>query len=442
MSSSRPNVLLIHCHDLGRHLGCYGADVNTPNIDELAAEGARFEEYYSSAPNCSPSRGSIMTGKHPQRNGLMGLTNVGGWDLPRGERCLPESFRDLGYRTHLMGIQHVVGENPGERLGYDDVHDVSSDALDVAAEFADSLDDMAAADDPFFASLGFFEPHRSFRIDAIDDERYAETDPAAIELPSFLDDRPGIRRDMADMTTLIEEIVDVAVGRIRAALQAAGVDDDTLIVFTTDHGLAMPRAKGTLYDPGIGTALLMRCPDVVPAGETSDALLSNVDLFPTLVELAGGDPPENIDGRSFASLLDSGAYEPRREIYASMTWHDTYVPMRSVRTDRYKYVRNYSSMPRTYLPVEVFHSEAGEEMLSEYYTRNRPREELYDLEADPNEEHNLVEGGLFERGSESHVPYEYSGVFEDLRERLDEWLTATDDPILDGDISPPESPYE
>jgi arylsulfatase A-like enzyme len=439
-TNTSPNVLLIHCHDLGRHLGCYGADLETPHIDGLAAEGLRFDEYFCTAPQCSPSRGSIMTGKHPQRNGLLGLTNVGGWEIPRGETTLPMCFNDSGYETHLFGIQHEVRENPGERLGYDTVHEGSNRALEVADRFAEALEEMTTLDAPFFASAGFFEPHRTYRQDYIDDEAYAARDPDDVDLPAFLEDRPGIREDVADVRTMIEETTDRAVGEMREALQSAGIEDETLIVFTTDHGLAMPGAKGTLYDPGIGTALVMRHPDLVPQGETDDHLLSNVDLLPTLMDLIGGESPDDLDGRSFASLLRDEDYEPREEIFAGMTWHDAYVPTRGIRTDRFKYVRNYSILPRVYLPADVFRGKAGMEMAHDYYTVNRPQEELYDLEIDPNEEHNLIEGGLYERGTEPDVPYEYSRVLETLRERLDEWQAATDDPIVDGHVAPPESP--
>jgi len=435
-----PNVLLIHCHDLGRHLGCYGADPDTPHIDGLSEEGTRFEEYFCTAPQCSPSRGSIMTGKHPQRNGLLGLTNVGGWEISRGETTLPACLAADGYRTHLFGIQHEVRENPGERLGYDRVHEGSTRALEVADTFAEALEGMVDADAPFFASAGFTEPHRAYRRDYVDDEAYAARDPDGVALPAFLEDRPGVREDMADARTLIEETTDRAVGEIREALRSAGVEDETLIVFTTDHGLAMPGAKGTLYDPGIGTALIVRHPDLVPQGTVDDHLLSNVDLLPTLMDLTGGEPPDDLDGRSFAPLLRDGEYEPRAEVFVGMTWHDAYVPMRGIRTRRFKYIRNYSILPRVYLPADVFRGKAGMEMAHDYYTVNRPQEELYDLEADPNEEHNLIEGGLYERGTEPDVPSEYSRAVETLRERLDEWQTATDDPILDGHVSPPEYP--
>jgi arylsulfatase A-like enzyme len=437
-----PNVLLVHCHDLGRQLGCYGADTETPHIDSLAAEGVRFDRYFCTAPQCSPSRGSITTGKHPQRNGLMGLTNVGGWELPRGEVTLPTCFSAAGYRTHLLGVQHEVDDDPGERLGYDTVRSESNRALDVAETFAASLDDLTDGGEPFFASLGFAEPHRDYRREAVDEAAYAARDPQEIALPGFLADRPGVRQDMADARTLIEETTDAAVGVLRDALQAAGVEDDTVIVFTTDHGLAMPGAKGTLYDPGIGTALVVRYPGTVPAGRTDDHLLSNVDLLPTLLGLVGESPPDDIDGRSFAPLLRGtpGEYEPRDQIFAGMTWHDAYVPMRGVRTDRYKYIRNYTRMPRVYMPADVFRGKAGQEMVTEYYTANRPREELYDLAEDPLEETNLVTGGVYERGTEPTVRYEYADVFEDLRDRVDEWQRSSDDPLLDGHVSPPEYP--
>lgn len=157
----------------------------------------------------------------------------------------------------------------------------------------------------------------------------------------YLPDRPEIREQIANLNGLISATVDRAVGEVLAALEDAGIDDETLVVFTTDHGLAFPRAKGTCYDPGIEAAFVARLPGVIDGGEGYDDLTSHVDVLPTILDLLDLSSPDGIDGRSFLPLLTGGDYVPREHVYAEMTWHERYAPMRSIRTDRYKYVRNF-----------------------------------------------------------------------------------------------------
>ncbi|WP_276252455.1 sulfatase family protein [Halomontanus rarus] len=433
-----PNVVLIHCHDLGKYLGCYGVDAETPRLDVLASEGARFDRHFVTAPQCSPSRGSLLTGTFPHENGLMGLAH-GNWELGPGERVLPDYLSEAGYETHLFGLQHVT-RHPS-RLGYDRIH--IDDALthdaptsvheqarahNVADEFATMLSD-GDRDDPFFASVGFFECHRveengGFGFDA---KRYDPPDPEDVEPLSFLPDLPGIRADTAGLVGMVEAIDD-GVGTVLDALEDAGITEETLVVFTTEHGLAFPRAKGCCYDPGIEAALLMRHPGVVDS-QVRDELVSNVDVFATLLEVADVPVPDDISGESFASLVFDGdgdwsAYEPRDRIFAGMTWHDRYNPIRAVRTDRWKYVRNFWHLPLVYLTTDVYTSDAGRELREEYYGEQRPYVELYDLESDPHERENLADDPAFD------------DVRERLRDDLVEWMTETGDPLCEGPILP------
>ncbi|MCU4740614.1 sulfatase [Natronoglomus mannanivorans] len=434
-----PNIVLIHCHDLGKYLGCYGAGAETPQLDLLASEGARFDRHFVTAPQCSPSRASLMTGNHPHENGLMGLAH-GDWELGPDERLLPEYLSEAGYDTHLFGLQHVT--RYPDRLGYDRIH--AEDALtadaptsvheqararDVADEFATMLaegDHATDTEDPFFASVGFFECHRveengGFGFDA---DRYDPPDPEDVEPLSFLPDRPGVRADTAEMEGMLEAIDD-GVGTILEALETAGLTEETLVVFTTEHGLAFPRAKGCCFDAGIEAALLMRYPGVVDS-QVRDELVSNVDVFATLLEVADVPVPDDISGRSFASLVldDGSTYEPRERIFAGMTWHDRYNPIRAVRTDRWKYVRNFWHLPLVYMTTDIYASAAGREFQEEYYGEQRPYVELYDLESDPGEHENLADDPSFE------------DVRERLRDDLLEWMMETDDPLLEGPVLP------
>jgi len=418
MASDKPNILMVICHDLGTHCGCYGEGVSTPNLDALAADGVRFSEYHCTAAQCSPSRGSIMTGKYPHNNGLVGLAHIG-WDYNEGEKTLPMFLRDAGYSTHLFGIQHETGGD-AHRLGYDEVNRQTSKALEVADIVTEWLRGRAGSgsQQPFFASVGTVEPHRPY-----DAPGYQPDDPDEVELLYWLPDRPGIRLDIARLNGMVRAL-DEAVGRIRQALEDTGLEEDTLLIFTTDHGLAMPRAKGTCYDPGTRTTLIMRLPGRWDDGAVHGELLTNCDFLPTIMELIGGPQPEGIDGRSFLPLLDGGAYEPRENIFVEMTWHDKYNPMRGIRTNKYKYIRNFGDRPLVYLPLDVWRGPAGEEMRDEYYATRRPAEELYDLEADPLEQNNVAGEA------------EYQAVFEELRGRVQTWMEETHDRLLEGDWPP------
>jgi len=413
----RPNVLQIICHDIGHHVGCLGGGLSTPCIDALAADGVLFDTYCCSAAQCSPSRGSIMTGLYPHRNGLIGLAHIG-WELNDGVRCLPQYLNDADYDTHLFGQQHE-SSHP-ERLGYREIHRTGGRACEVGPAVAAFLRDHAATRDaaPFYLNAGLVEPHRPYQ-----QEGYRSDDPEAVTLLPWLPDRPGIRRDIADLNGLMYA-VDAAVGTIRSALADTGLDRTTLLIFTTDHGLAMPRAKGTCYDPGLRTVLIVRLPGRFDGGRRVGSLLTNCDFTPTLLDFVGAPPVEGLDGRSFLGLLDGGAYEPRESVFAEMTWHDKYNPMRALRTERHKYIRNFGDRPLVYLPLDVYQGCAGREMRGDYYGSLRPEEELYDLAADPLESHNLA-------ADPAHAE-----LLGSLRARVHTWMEETDDLLLRGDVPP------
>ncbi len=433
-----PNVVVVHCHDLGQHLGCYGADVETPNVDRLAEEGARFENHYTTAPQCSPSRGSLFTGLYPHNHGLLGLAHTD-WELTT-RQILPYRLSEYGYETHLFGLQHIT-ETPDE-LGYDEVHTAGSLSADVSPAIhsinrARDVADIVASyldtgiESPFFASIGFFEAHR---IETGEDDEegdvlygfgdgYDGDDPDSVDVPSYLPDEPGVREDLAAMHGMVSA-VDDAFGTILDALEATGFADDTVVVFTTEHGIAFPRAKGTCYDPGIEGCLILRYPPEIDAGAAPEQLVSNVDVLPTLLDLVAGDVPADLDGHSLLPIFDDRVYYPREELFAEMTWHDSYNPVRAVRTERYKYIRKFWHVPRVFLPNDVYASRAGREVRGRYGRPSRVYEELYDLEADPDEQENVARDVA------------YAQVRERLRSKLGRWMHETDDPLLDGPVKP------
>jgi len=428
--SKPPNVLVIICHDLGQRLGCYGVSkLRTPVIDALARQGVLLENYFATAPLCSPSRGSIMTGLYPHTNGLMGLVNRG-WDMPDAYPTLAQLLRQGGYATALFGFQHE--KTDPHRMGYQEHHHRQGRhwCEEVSEAFASWVQARRRSDPPFFACMGFFEVHRPFKHD-----RYEPDDPAAVQVPGYLPEAPEVREDLADLHGLIFA-VDAAMQRTLSALEAAGIAENTLVIFTTDHGIAFPRAKSTLYDPGIATALILRWREAFAGGARYRHLLSNVDLLPTILECAGLPIPAHVQGRSFLPLLRGEPYEPRRQIFAEKTWHDVYDPIRAIRTDRFKYIRNFpdrdgrppSARPRLILPVDIEQSLSRQALrrLGDPHLQGRPEEELYDLDKDPDELHNVA-------GDPA-----YGSALSDLRSRLERWMERTADPLLKGPIPCPD----
>jgi len=363
ISGSRPNILIVLCDDLGYgDLGCYGQErIKTPNLDRFAAEGVRFENYFCTTPLCSPSRGSIMTGRYPHSNGLNGLTHRG-FSLNPAERALPQLLAEAGYETLLFGFQHEAREPA--RLGYQWVSDRqrSSRCSLVTPMVTDFLRERASSrqDQPFFAMVGWSEVHRDFK-----GEDYQPDDPAEVFVPSYLPDTPQVREDIADFHGIIHA-ADACVGVLLAALHESGLAENTWVIFTTDHGIAFPRAKSTLYDPGIRTTLIARWPGGFSGGKVYDQLLSNVDLLPTILEAAGVPAPEVVEGRTFLPLLRGQPYEPRTHVFAEKTYHDIYDPMRAIRTERYKYIRSYERRPWLPLPSDIRRSLSGQAMPARY----------------------------------------------------------------------------
>jgi arylsulfatase A-like enzyme len=415
----RPNIVFITPHDLGTHLRCYGWDsrIPSPNLDGFAREGVQFRSHFCAGPYCSPSRGAIMTGLYPHVNGLMGLVNLG-WDLPERNVTLPQLLQASGYETGLFGIQHIVSDPA--RLGYEHMAPAEHGKCElVAGAFEEFLRSRSAdASRPFYAEIGTSEVHRPYG-------RFDEIPVPAEEVTPlpFLEDTPGVRMDLAMFYAQIQRL-DRAMGRVFAALDEAGLRDETLVVFTTDHGIAFPRAKATLYGPGINTALMMRWPGRIAEGREVRSLTSHVDIFPTIAELLELEPPPGMNGTSLVPLLEDGEKPVREAVYAEK---NTYAGdlKRCVRTGHYKLIRNYGEGPKLHLPTDI-EVTASRRDLGDVHLEPRPPVELYDLQADPWEQRNRA-GAT-----------DYAEIEADLAGRLERHLEETDDPILGGSVPRPE----
>ena len=315
----------------------------------------------------------------------------------------------------MVGEQHVSADP--EDLGYDFVADAhTSQAQHVAPATVELLRDRPRR--PFFLSVGFFETHRDyFEPTSVRDALYSIP-------PANLPDSPVTRRDMASFKQSARSL-DHGVGAVLSALDEQDLSDETLVILTTDHGLPFPGGKSTLSDRGLGVLLIMRGPGGFHGGRVTDALVSQIDLFPTICALIGTERPEHLQGRSLLPVVRRERREVNDAVFGEITYHAAYDPQRAVRTRRHKYIRRYGDRDLPVLPN--IDDSPSKDLLLQYGLAEtpRPREELYDLLFDPNEARNLVD-------SPSHA-----GVLAELRERLDTWMATTDDPLLDGPVPAP-----
>jgi N-sulfoglucosamine sulfohydrolase len=412
--TTRPNILYLHSHDTGRAIQPYGHQVPTPNIQRLADQGMLFRQAFCAAPTCSGSRACLLTGQWAHSNGMIGLAHRG-FVLDDYGHHLVHPLREAGYWSALIGEQHL-SKDPSV-LGYDHVVDIDTHHVDTVAPAAVSIL-RERPEEPFFLSVGFFETHREFfEPTSVRDALYSAP-------PPNLPDTPATRRDMAAYKASARSL-DQGVGAVLNALDEHDLADDTLVLLTTDHGLAFPGSKATLYDRGIGVLLIMRGPGGFHGGRVSDALISQVDLYPTMCEVAGADIPGWVQGTSLLPVMRRERPEVRDELYAELTFHAAYEPQRAIRTKRWKYIRRFGDRE---LPVLANVDDGpSKDLLVEAGWAERPlaREELHDLLFDPQEAHDLADDPAYE------------DIRDELRARLEEWMRDTNDPLLDGDVEPP-----
>jgi N-sulfoglucosamine sulfohydrolase len=421
---SKPNIILFITHDQGQFLGCYNSpqtpnSLKTPNLDNLAKYGIRFTNYFCTAPQCSPSRGGIQTSLYPHQNGLMGLVDRG-WTLPESNKTLPMYLKENGYSTHLMGFQHESFD--AYSLGYDTISKRRTEFFynchKMNKDYQAFFKEHQLNGKPFYLNIGLDQVHRPFRIWS-----GPPVNPENVKIPPYLPDNEIVRKDLSQFYSSIQG-VDDCIGNILEMLEECGLKDDTLFIYTTDHGEAYPRAKCTLYDPGIKTLLLMSYPnsDDIKKGNVYNQMISNIDLMPTLLDLIGVDLPEKVEGRSFLSLLQGKKYIFRKEIYSEKSFHEIYDPIRSIRTERFKFIKNYEkNMDRYQIPGDMRQDELGKYFLK-IVEKNRPTEEFYDLEDDPNEQNNLIDNPNYEE------------IIKELKDKLIDWMRRTEDPLLKGKI--------
>jgi arylsulfatase A-like enzyme len=405
------NILYLHAHDVGRFASVYGVDVETPGLERFAASGATvFNNAHCVAPTCSPSRTALLTGEYPHQQGMLGLAHRG-FAMSRPGHHMADWLRRQGYTTALSGVQHEFDFNMPETLPYDCA--MESDWSGGTAALDESAADAAVAwlgshdgKKPFFLSVGFYWPHVPL-------PDVAEASPCN-QIGPWPDGEAG-RLDTAALQEAMKH-TDACMGRVLEALERSAFVEDTLVLVTTDHGTPFPLNKATLHDRGTGVLFMLRVPGK-PGPERTDALVSQLDFFPTVCEAAKLEPPHWLQGESLLPVL--GGAETRRDALLLQTNHHVdFEPARAVRTRTHKLIRRFVDGPRSRPNVDA-------SRLKDYVAERRffdtpaDRQELYDLRTDPEERHNLAGDSR------------YADLIEELGRQLHVKMEQSDDPLLE-----------
>jgi N-sulfoglucosamine sulfohydrolase len=441
------NVVLFVTDDQGQDAGCYGNSViKTPNLDALAAEGTRFTYAYCTTASCSPSRSVILTGLFNHSNGQYGLEHAAHhFRSFENIKSLPVRLSAADYRTARIGKFHVSPESVyrfDEKLPGNPRNGVA-----MAERCRELIE--AESDRPFFLYFCTADPHRGGgAADEIPErpDRFGnrprgqsypgiepvDYDPADVIVPPFLPDSPACRAELAEYYESVSR-ADAGLGRLIEVLKQAGKYDDTLIIYIADNGIPFPGAKTTLYEPGIRLPCVVRNPYAKNHGVVSGAMVSWVDIAPTILDFAGidADDADSLHGRSFLPTLDEEQPTGWDEIFASHTFHEVtmYYPMRAVRSGRYKLIWNIAHPLPFPFASDLWDSATWQDSFHrgtefQYGKRSikslvhRPEFELYDLERDPDEIHNLAP-----------VPA-HRKVFKELQNKLKDLQRRTGDPWL------------
>ena len=412
----RPNILYLHSHDTGRYIQPYGHAVATPCLQRLAEEGVLFRQNFCVTPTCSPSRAALLTGCYPHENGMTGLAHRG-YSLNDYRQHIIHTLRREGYVSVLAGVQHIASATAEEEawqiIGYDTC--LKGDQYEQRV--ASYLERPPKS--PFFLSVGFHETHREFP--AVQD---SAENPNYCLPPSPLPDTPETREDMARYKASAREL-DRKMGIVLDALDRSGLADNTLVICTTDHGIAFPRMKCNLHDSGIGTMLIMRGPGGFAAGRVIDCMTSHLDIFPTVCDLLQIEPPSWLRGKSLMPLVRKEATRLHDELFFEINDHAAFEAVRAVRTERWKYIRRFDKQ-RTPVLLNCDDGESKSLWLDHNWKDQPvPEESLFDLVFDPNETNNLVEDAARQ------------DILETMRERLRRWMKTWSDPLLNDDIRQP-----
>ncbi len=412
----RPNFIFFIADDISQEdLGCYGHPViKTPRINELAANGMRFDNAYLAISSCSPSRCSIITGRYPHNTGAPELHSP----LPDDQTRFPELLHERGYYTALSGKNHMFGnkDRAFNVITYGGGDGGSGDWVELVRD--------RPKDQPFFFWFAANDAHRGWGIS----EHAPTYDPADVIVPPYNADTPGTREDYTNYYHEVSRF-DHFVGLVRDELERQGVLDNTFLVVAADNGRPFPRAKSRLYDSGIKTPWVVHFPKLIKAGAITKSLVSSIDLSATCLELAGVEVPETVQGRSFVPILKDPAATVREVVFAEQNWHVYRNHCRLVRRGDYAYIRNNFPNQINICAESDLTYPAGREIWKAHaegkttekhwqtFAEPCPPEELYNVREDPHQLTNLA-------NDEGH-----SDQLATARKTLERWTEETGDTI-------------
>ena len=435
----RPNILLITVDDLNcDSVGVYGCSTPqiTPNLDRLAAQGIRFEHAHITIAVCQPCRSVLMTGRYPHRSGGEGFYHLKKDNVPTLQGILKEA----GYR---MGIMGKVGHStPYASFEYDFAQGGGTrdpaQFYNVVKKFAE---DSKHEGRPFFFMANSSDPHRPFHGSDQEKRKWGDRrnppapsrvyKPHEVDMPGFLPDLPPVRQEIAEYFSSVRRCDD-SIGQIMRALDDAGATDNTIVIFISDHGMALPFAKTNVYRHSTRTPWMVRWPGVVRPGTfEAEHMISCIDFLPTLIDALDLPRPEGMDGTSFLPLLHGRDHEGHQMVFTQ--FHETSAkrryPMRCVQTRRFGYIfnpwsngkrrfRNESQSGRTMQAmIEAADDNPRIAARVEHFLY-RTVEEFYDYQADPDARRNLIGNP------------QYQAHIDRLRNELEQWMVRTKDPAL------------
>ncbi len=413
--NSKPNIIIYLADDLGwKDVGFNGAKVvKSPNLDKLAKQGMVFEYAFVASPACAPSRAALLTGLMPARNGA-----EANHTYPK-ERIgiLTKKLQENGYKIYAFG--KVAHGKMNNECDWDYYHKQAINLEQNVKTFFNEND----VEGPVCLLVGDRRPHVLWTEKYIYDPNFVDLPPYFIDTKETREHRARYYSDVTGFDKTLGEIIEYT-GNI------LGVN--TITIMTSDHGGQWPFGKWNLYDDGIRTPLIVKWPNYIEEGTRTHAMVSWVDILPTILDLTGAVIPENLDGKSFAKILKEKKDEFREAIFTTHSGDGVFnvYPIRSVRTEKFKYIRNL--LPDCY---HTNHSDllrkdgAGaywdswdemakkdlkaSQIISKYY--QRPAEEFYDLENDPDEQNNLINSNLYEK------------EINKMRKMLDKWMKEQGD---------------
>ena len=439
-AASQPNVVLFVSDDHGTDaLGCYGNPViQTPNMDRLAAQGVKFSNAYCTSASCAASRSVILTGQYGHATGSYGhVHDYHHFSTFPDVAALPVLLEKAGYQTARLGKYHLA---PDSVYRFTTV--IKADPRSTV-EMANSCQQVIAGEKPFFLYFCPDDPHRghpftpepwdapnSFgnRPAGYPGVKAVKYDPQTVQVPSFLPDTPQCRAELAQYYQSVSRI-DQGLGRLLELLEKSGKSNNTIIIYLSDNGIAFPGAKTTVYEPGIRLPLIIKDPRSAEQGLVNNAIVTWVDLTPTILDFAGAPfEADAFHGRSFRTIINQTDPKGWDEMFAAHNFHELtmYYPMRVMRSGNMKLIFNIASGLEYPFASDLWASSTwqsihraqqplfGKRKVKDYLFR--PKFELYDLKADPNELHNLADA------------LEHAKLFEALKKKMKAMQIQTKDP--------------